>query len=119
MSERRATVVVAEAGDSLEAAIWVDALQAAGIDARTFERGVGAALGGAVTTGFARYPVVVSSDDVGEARNVIADMGGAASLAPVEEPGERGRAQQRGLVMVGLIVGGVLVIAVAARLIGG
>ena len=108
MSERRATVVVAEAGDSLEAAIWVDALQAAGIDARTFERGVGAALGGAVTTGFARYPVVVSSDDVGEARNVIADMGGAASLAPVEEPGERGRAQQRGLV-----------IAVAARLIGG
>ncbi len=119
MTERRAIAVVAEAGDSLEATIWIDALQAAGIDARTFERGVGAALGGAVTMGFARYPLVVGREDLAQARSIIAEMGGAASLSPIEVPGERQLAQQRGLILAGLIVGGALLIALLARLIGG
>lgn len=119
MTERQTVAVVAEAGDLVEATIWVDALRAAGINAKSYERGVGAALGGAVASGFARYPVVVSRQDLGEARSVISDMGGTASLAPIEEPGERGQAQQRGLALVGLIVGGTLLIAVAAKLLGG
>ncbi len=119
MTGRDAVALVAEAGDLVEATIWVDALQAAGIRATSYERGVGAALGGAVTFGLARFPVVVSREDLSEARSVIADMGGAASLLPIEEPGERGQAQQRGLVLVGLIVGGALLIALLARLIAG
>ncbi|MEP7215736.1 MAG: hypothetical protein ABI782_05735 [Anaerolineaceae bacterium] len=119
MTGRGAVAVVAEAGDLLEATIWVDALHAAGINARSYERGVGAALGGAVTTGVAGFPVVVSREDLGQARSVIADMGGTASFAPIEAPGERGRAQQRGLTLVGLIVGGALLIALVAKLIAG
>ena len=118
MTARQAVAVVAEAGDLVEATIWVDALRAAGINAKSYERGVGAALGGAVTTGLARHPVVVSREDLGRARSVIADMGGTASLAPIDEPGDIGQAQQRGLALVGLIVGSVLVIALAAKLIG-
>ena len=118
MTERRAVVVVAEAGDSLEAAIWIDALQAAGIEARTFERGVGAALGGAATVGFARYPLVVSREDLAQARSIIAEMGGAGSLSPIEEPGDRQQAQRRGLAMAGLIIGSVVFIALLARLFG-
>lgn len=118
MIGRQAVAVVAEAGDLVEATIWVDALRADGINAKFYERGVGAALGGAVTTGLARHPVVVSREDLGRARNVIADMGGSASLTPIDEPKDKERTQQRGLALVGLIVGGVLVIALAAKLIG-
>ena len=119
MTERPPVAVVAEAGDLVEATIWVDALQAAGISAKSYERGEGAALGGAVTFGLARFPVVVSREDLSQARSVIADMGGGASLLPIEEPSERGQAQQRGLALVALVIGGVLVIALVGKLLGG
>ena len=111
------TAVIAQARHSLEATIWVDALQSAGIRARMFEQGVGGALGGAVT-GFACYPIVVSREDIARARSVIADMGGASALAPVAQPQDRGRSQQKGLVFVGPIVSAALLI-VAAKLLAG
>lgn len=85
---RRRTVVVAVARDPIEAGHWVNELQHRGIEAATFERGVGAALGGAETGRLARYPVIVAEEDLGRARNVISDVGGAQFLAPVREEGE-------------------------------
>jgi len=81
-------VVVAEAMDALQANMWVDALHRSGIDATTFERGAGAALGGAAIPSLTVYPVVVNSDSLGAARSVIADLGGAGVLAPYRGPRE-------------------------------
>jgi hypothetical protein len=80
----QSAVVVAVASDAIEAAIWRDALHDAGIPAAVYERGVGAALGGANTFG-ASYPLLVDRGQVAAARNVIADLGGAVALAPVHD----------------------------------
>jgi len=111
-------VVVAEAPDAVRAAIWVDALRSAGITASTFERGVGAALGGASPLG-AVYPVVVSNDDVGAARTVIADLAGASALAPYRDRGDARSGQRRVLILMAIIMGGVLGAGVLARLLAG
>ena len=112
------TVVVAEAPDAVQAAIWVDALRNAGIVARTFERGVGAALGGASHLG-AVYPVVVANDEVGAARTVIADLSGAGALAPYRDRRDARSGQRRALALVGVIMAGVLVAGVLARVLAG
>lgn len=112
-------VVVAETSDPVEAGMWVNALGEAGVDARSFERGVGAALGGAVTASFARYPVVVPREHLAQARSIIADHGGAASLVPVRQKEEERARQNQALVTVGLIVVGAIAIAVLARLLAG
>jgi len=111
-------VVVAEAPDAVRAAIWVDALRSAGIAARTFERGVGAALGGALSFG-AVYPVVVSNDDVGAARTVIADLAGASALARYRDRRDARSSQRRVLILLAIIMGGVLGAGVIARLLAG
>lgn len=88
-----AAAIVAEAEDPVQAAIWVDALRAAGIKCTSYERGVGAALGGAVTPGLAVYPVLVAREFLGAARSVVAELGGAAALAPWPDSArERSRA---------------------------
>lgn len=78
------TVVVAVAINPADAQIWVDALRDAGIGAGTFERGSGAAFGGMqmVTS---RFHVIVAPEDLEEARNVIAELGGARYLAPFDD----------------------------------
>ncbi len=109
------TVVVAEAGDPVQAQIWLDALRDAGIQATSFERGVGAALGGAMTSGWARYPVLVAEGEMAAARNVVAELGGAGLLAPVGDPAAARRRQSRALLVVGGIVAVVVVLAAISK----
>jgi hypothetical protein len=106
--------VVAEASDPLEAAIWVDALRAAGVEAVSFERGVGSALGGAVAPGWSRFPVLVPAADLGTARNVIAELAGGAALAPYRDAAASRKFQRRLL----LVMAGVAVAIVVAGVIG-
>lgn len=113
------TVVVANASDAIEAAIWKDALADAGIPAATFERGPGAALGGASGGRISAYPVVVSRDDLARARNVIADVAGASAIAPVPDESAMAARRTRILRMAGLAIalflaGGLIVRAVGA-----
>jgi hypothetical protein len=113
------TTVVAEAQDPIEAEMWLHALRSEGIEASTFERGVGAALGGAMMTGFAVYPIVVAQADLSAARNVIARVAGASAIAPVRDTAEARAAQHRALFAVGVIAVAILVAGVLGRLIGG
>ena len=105
-------VVVAVAENSLEANLWVDALRQAGIRASSFERGHGGALG-APTWRESVFPVLVRASEIGAARSVIADLGGARALAPVREPADAGAAT-RLLAWVVAAVVVALVLGVAA-----
>ena len=109
-------VPVAEARDELEAGMWLDALHQAGIPATVFERGLGGAMGGAVS-GWARFPVLVPRSSLGAARNVIADLAGASRLAAYEDPAGSRSGQLRALRLVCLIVVVVVVAAVASRML--
>ena len=113
------TVVVAEAPDPIQADIWLDALRHAGIECATFERGVGAALGGAVTSGSAVYPVVVAEKDLGAARNIIANMSGASAIAPVRDSAHLRASQRRAFIAVGAVVVGIVVLGLLSRVIAG
>lgn len=116
MSSR--TVVIAEAEDEVQAGIWVDALRNAGVQAATFERGVGGALGGAVT-GLAVYPVIVRESDFSAARNVIADLGDADRLSAYREPAaDRARAARALALAAGVAVVALLAGVVASILRG-
>jgi len=111
--------VVAEASDAIEAAIWVDALRAAGVEAASFERGVGSALGGAVAPGWARFPVLVPAADLGTARNVIAELAGGAVLAPYRDAAASRVFQRRLLLVMGAVAVAVLVAGLFARFAAG
>lgn len=115
----RTTVVVAEASDPVQAEIWVAALRDAGIEAATFERGVGAALGGAVTTGVSRFPVIVASRDLVAARNVISELDGAAHLAPFRDAEDQRERRSRALFTVAAIVALIILLAGASRIAAG
>jgi hypothetical protein len=112
-------VVVAEAEDPVQAGKWLDALEQAGIAARSFERGVGAALGGAVTSGFAKYPVLVARDDLLAARNVISRLDGGGVLSPVRDEEAVRATQLRWLVVAVTAIAVVLVLGVASRVVAG
>ncbi|MCZ2109055.1 MAG: DUF2007 domain-containing protein [Dehalococcoidia bacterium] len=116
---RRTTVVVAEAADPVQAEIWVDALRDAGIDAATFERGVGAALGGAVTSGVSRFPVVVATTDVVAARNIITELDGADYLAPFRDASDQRERRARAFLAVAAIVALIILLAGASRIAAG
>jgi hypothetical protein len=104
------TVVVARAPDIVSAQIWVDALGDAGIQARLFERGPGAALGGAITSGITRYPVIVAEDDFAVARTVIGRLAGMDVLQPLPDTdAEDARRRWALITVVGLVVGIVVV----------
>jgi hypothetical protein len=115
----RTTVVVAEASDPVQAEIWVDALRDAGIEAATFERGVGAALGGAVTSGVSRFPVIVASTDLLAARNVISELDGANHLAPFRDAEDQRERRSRALFTVAAIVALIILLAGASRIAAG
>lgn len=112
-------VVVAEARDPLQAGIWIDALARAGISATSFERGVGAALGGASAPGWSVYPVVVSRDHLVDARNVIAELDGAAFLAPLSDSSAAAARQRRAIIVIGAVVAGILALALLAAVFSG
>lgn len=79
-------MLVAVGRNAVEAAIWVDALRAAGVDARSFEQSAGAALGAAEVFA-ARFPVFVPEGQIGLARSVIADLADGSVLAPIASGG--------------------------------
>jgi hypothetical protein len=112
-----ARIVVAEAPDAVTAAIWVDALRDAGINAATFSRGHGAALGGAEA--FATHVVLVDSENFAAARTVIAELGGASKLAPIPDHKVEAQRQRGALIAVGSIVAVILAAAVLGRLLTG
>jgi hypothetical protein len=93
-------VLVASAGNPAEAQVWVDMLRDEGILATSIDRSVRAALGGMglVTP---RIYVMVNRADLLEARNIIAEAGGASALAPVPAEGEGRDRMVTALFMVG------------------
>lgn len=115
----RETAVVAVAGDPITASIWADALRAAGIETRVFERGEGAALGGALTPGMAVFPVVVERGSLGAARSVIADLAGASALAPFPDRAAAQEGRRRALMVTFGIVLAVLAAGAIARVVTG
>ena len=103
-------VVVATAPDFIAAQIWVDALKDEGIEARLFEQSPGAALGGAVTTGIARFPVLVGDDDFAHARAIIGRLAGMEVLQPLPDDEDDDRRRRWALfAVVGIAVGAMLV----------
>ncbi len=84
MASTDSAVVVARTSDGIQAQLWVDMLRDEGLDASTYTQGVQAALGGASGVGI--HLVLVHREHVGDARNIIAEAGGASALAPI--PGE-------------------------------
>ncbi|MGH2633489.1 MAG: hypothetical protein ACRDG3_08770 [Tepidiformaceae bacterium] len=113
------TVVVAESGDRVEAEIWLDALRSEGIPAAIFERGPGAAMGGATASAFARYPVLVSRSNFGAARNVIADMAGGSALAPVQDTLASSRASRNAVLVMAAVAVGIIIVGVLLRVVAG
>lgn len=113
------TVVVAESSDRIEAEIWLDALRAQGIPAAIFERGPGAAMGGATASAFARYPVLVSRSNFGAARNVIADLAGGSALAPVRDAGAVNRASRNAVLVITIVAVAIIVAGVLFRVAAG
>jgi hypothetical protein len=111
--------VVAVAADPVEAAIWVDALHAAGIAADSIERSHGPAMGGATTPGWAQYHVLVPGSTLGEARSVIASLSGSSRLAPYQDPQEARDRQIRALVIVATTAVAIAAVAIAVRIAGG
>jgi len=110
-----ARIVVAEAPDAVTAAIWVDALRDVGINAATFSRGHGAALGGAEA--FATHVVLVDGDKIAAARTVIAELGGASKLAPIPDQKAEIRRQRGAVVAAGVIVAAIIAAALFGRLL--
>lgn len=97
-----APVIVAVARDPAEAQIWCDALRQDGIEAGTYERGPGAAFGGLATV-VSDYPVLVAPERFGDARNVIAELGGAQFLSPLDD-GETGELKRSWMLLPGLLI---------------
>lgn len=111
----RSMVMVAEAKEPIERGIWLDALEQAGIEATTFERGSGAALGGVQSVFPSSHPVLVPSEHFVTARNIISDIAGADRLLPVRTSEEQiSRAQRWIVIIVGAGLAG-LVVAVSVR----
>lgn len=105
-----ATVTVAETKDAVQAGLWVDSLRRAGIKAAVYERGVGGALGGAETWGFSVHRVIVGYHDLAEARNIIAELGGASALTPYRSPDEE---RARAMRVLGIVAGAMAIVIAA------
>jgi hypothetical protein len=102
-------VVVARAPDIVAAQIWVDALRDEGIEARLFEQSPGAALGGAITTGIAQFPLLVRETDFAAARAVIARLAGMEPLQPLPDEAAEDASRRWALfAVIGIAVGAML-----------
>jgi len=113
------TAVVAESQDVLDAVLWVEALEQAGIPAKSYEQGLGGAYGGAWAGPLTRHCVVVSRADLGRARSVIAEISGATRLSAYDDRDEQRARARFAAVMVGAAVLLVVAAALAGRLIAG
>jgi len=106
--------IVAEARDIAEARIWTDALHDEAIEAAFVERGPGGALGGASVFG-SSYAVFVPRDRIGDARNVIAELGGGGALVAYRTAEEERQRSRRAFLTVAGGVGLVAAVAVVLR----
>jgi len=106
--------IVAEASDIAEAHIWVDALRDEDIEAAFVERGPGSAFGGATLFG-SSYAVLVPRSRIGEARSVIADLGGGGALVAYRTADEERRSSRRAFLTVAVPIALVAVAAVVLR----
>ncbi len=109
-------VVVASAPDFIAAQIWVDALKDEGIEARLFEQSPAAALGGAVTSGIARFPVLVREEDFAHARAVIGRLAGMEFLQPLPDDEDSDRRRRLALFAVAAIAVGAMLVAFISQL---
>lgn len=105
-------VEVAEARSELEATLWVDALRAAGIQARSFPRGVQGAFGGSASL-TSSHVVVVPASRLEEAEAVIAGLAGEEALSAT---GGAGRFIDRPflIVVLVLVLAGLVAIALGS-----
>ena len=110
VTESGGAAVVAEAPDIAQARIWIDALGDDGIKATYFERGPSGAFGGASLPS-ASYAVLVGRHHIGQARSIIADLGGTRSLVAYRSEDEEREGSQR---VLGMLGGGVLLVGAAA-----
>lgn len=106
--------IVAEASDIAEAHIWVDALRDEDIEAAFVDRGPGSAFGGATLFG-SSYAVLVPRSRIGEARSVIADLGGGSALVAYRTADEERRSSRRAFLTVAGPIALVAVVAVVLR----
>jgi hypothetical protein len=79
-----AVTPLAETSDELEANLWADALRHGGVRTEIMTMGARGALGGGVMFPGAWFRLLVSTDDIDEARAIIADAGGADRIADFE-----------------------------------
>ncbi len=112
-TEADGATIVAEASDIAEAHIWIDALRDEDIQAAFVERGPGGALGGASLFG-SSYAVLVPRARIGEARSVIADLGGGRALVAYRTAEEERDRSRRAFVTV---AGAILLVAVVAVIV--
>ena len=112
-TEADGATIVAEASDIAEAHIWIDALRDEDIQAAFVERGPGGALGGARLFG-SSYAVLVPRARIGEARSVIADLGGGRALVAYRTAEEERDRSRRAFVTV---AGAILLVAVVAVIV--
>lgn len=92
-------VVVAATSDPVAANLWLNELRAAGVEAAVMEQGHGAALGARGLPLLTSYAVLVPRRELARARSLIAELGGAAFLAPV--PADDGAFRRRALLFLG------------------
>ena len=112
-TEADGATIVAEASDIAEAHIWIDALRDEDIQAAFVERGPGGALGGASLLG-SSYAVLVPRARIGEARSVIAELGGGRALVAYSTAEEERDRSRRAFVTV---AGAILLVAVVAVIV--
>ena len=117
-TEADGATIVAEASDIAEAHIWIDALRDEDIKAAFVERGPGSALGGASLFG-SSYAVLVPRARIGEARSVIADLGGGRALVAYRTTEEERDRSRRAFVTVAGAILLVVVVAVIVRFVLG
>lgn len=109
------TVEIARAPDEVTAALWVDVLAGAGIEASSYSTGISGALGGASTPWGNVHPVLVAEEDAEEALAVLNDVEGDAAPEPHTAKQDREALQRMviGLVTLGLLTANGLALAFA------
>lgn len=95
-------VEIARAPDEVTAALWVDVLADAGIEATSYSAGISGALGGAATPWGNAHPVLVAEEDAEQALAVLNEVEGDAAPEPLTAKQDREALQRMVIGLVGL-----------------
>ena len=112
------TVEIARAPDEVTAALWVDVLAEAGIEATSYSTGISGALGGASTPWGNVHPVLVAEEDAEEALAVLNEVEGDAAPEPFTVQQDREALQRMAIGLVGLGLATAIGLAVAFAMFG-